>query len=165
MKFLIKHIEYQEKETQNKILGMLIFLRKTYPNFRDWYLERVLPGLRSGTRGLYVAYADEEEAEIAGILILKNECAEKKICTLCVFPKFQGWGLGKQFVELALRELKDEKPLVTVPESYRNEYAGLFAKFGFVMYKEYVGYYRPDQSEYAYNGYLIDCNERLLQNA
>lgn len=165
MKFLIKHIEYHEKETQNKILGMLLFLRKTYPNFKEWYLECVVPGLRNGTRGLYVAYADKEETEIAGILILKNEYAEKKICTLCVLPKFQGMGLGKQFVELALSELNDEKPLVTVPESHKSEYTGLFARFGFELYKEYVGYYRPQQSEYAYNGYLLNCNERLLRNA
>lgn len=126
-------------------------LSDEYPDFFHWYWEKVVPGLASHERIIRCVYHGQE---IAGILILKNTTTEKKICTLRVSPGYQGQGIGKQLLNVALLSLHYMKPLVTVPEIHYEAFKGLFQKNGFELYKVYKNYYREGSVEYAYNGFL-----------
>lgn len=78
MNFNIECIHYQDTERIDSIFEHLSFLRSEYPNFALWFQGKVLPGLESGNRQIYVATTPTNPSELAGILILKNELYEKK---------------------------------------------------------------------------------------
>ena len=75
------------------------------------------------------AYLDD----IAGICIIKNCEQEKKICSLRVFEPYRGQGVGTALVKHALDVLKDDYPLVTVPEESLTQYKPFFRKFKFQL--------------------------------
>lgn len=54
----------------------------------------------------------------------------------------------------ALDVLKDDYPLVTVPEESLTQYKPFFRKFKFQLKDSYDGYYRLGKKEYAFNGFL-----------
>ena len=76
-----------------KVGEMLSFLRQDYPDFWHWYNNMIIPGLARGSRQIYIA-TDTNGNGLAGVMILKDTPAEKKICTLCVLDEYQGYGIG-----------------------------------------------------------------------
>lgn len=86
--------------------------------------------------------------------IIKNCEQEKKICSLRVFEPYRGQGVGTALVKHALDVLKDDYPLVTVPEESLTQYKPFFRKFKFQLKDSYDGYYRLGKKEYAFNGFL-----------
>ena len=151
MNFNIECIHYQDTERIGSIFEHLSFLRSEYPNFALWIQGKVLPGLESGNRQIYVATTPTNPSELAGILILKNELYEKKVCTLCVFPKYQKQHIGTKLLHLAIDILQVSHPLITVSSTYKNEYSSLFKKFGFSCFASYRNYYQANSIEYSYN--------------
>lgn len=138
---------------------ILSFLRQDYPDFRYWYNNMVRPGLANGSRQVYIATGTDDN-KMAGVMILKDTPAEKKICTLCVFDGYRGYGIGTQFVELAAQRLGTPTPLITVSSRHLEEFKAFFAQFSpygrinFALGSSYEGYYRDGITEYAFNGFL-----------
>ena len=156
MKFDIHCIMAKEKNLIKTIGEMLTFLKKDYPNFCSWYNNKVVQGVESGDRKIFIATPKCDKNTIAGVLILKDTNEEKKICTLCVLEKNRGEGIGSAFIELSMEVLKTDKPMITVSERNKELFAAVLSKYNFKETKEYVGYYKKDVSEFAYNGYLVD---------
>ncbi len=157
MKFRIESITSVEQNHIDKILSIFRFIKKDYPDFTSWFNSKVVLGLNNGTRNIFFAFAvNNDRCELAGIMILKNDSNEKKICTLCVLDSFRKKGLGTKFIELAQKELQVDKPLITVSASYKADFENIFSKFGFKCFAEYSGYYKRNITEYSYNGFLID---------
>jgi len=73
---------------------------------------------------------------------------------LRVFEPYRGQGVGTALVKHALDVLKDDYPLVTVPEESLTQYKPFFRKFKFQLKDSYDGYYRLGKKEYAFNGFL-----------
>ena len=137
----------------NQIYAVLDSLRMEYPNFKDWYYNTVIPGLRLGTRSICCVY---DENQIAAVLILKNEGDEKKICTLRVSPQFRRQGIGSALLDIACQELQTEQPIITVSSNHYNEFRSLFLSKGFEEFAAYPGYYRESMTEFSFNGPLND---------
>lgn len=151
MEFIIEPIDYADRARIRAIERTLKFLRSDYPNFIPWFRTRVKFGLKKGTRKIYIAVPTANPARIAGVLILKAEAHEKKICTLCVLEEYQHCGIGTALLQRSIDILNTPKPLITVSDRYMKEYLPLFHKFGFALFQEYPNYYFPDRSEYSFN--------------
>ena len=154
MKFEIYRVDYDNKQLLEKVLVTFLFLEQDYPGFSSWYKTKVMPGLRGGSRHIYIATSDVNSDDIAAVMILKNSSEEKKICTLYVMEEFRLQGLGTTMVDLAMKSLQFDAPIITVSGSHRVGYEKLFEKFGVEHYQEYSNYYKTNETEHSYNGYL-----------
>lgn len=132
-----------------KFVKKLIF---EYTDFRKWFLELFQKGavLKEGREILLC----ECDYQLAGIAILKNDGNEKKICTLRVAKTFQRNGIGQNLMELSFEWLNEDKPLITIHDSKRQEFKKLFERYDFQLEEERKGYYRLFSTELVYNGVL-----------
>ena len=94
----------------------------------------------------------------AAVLILKNT-DEKKICTLRVAEDYRNQGIATALLKVAFKELQCARPIITVSSYHIDEFKSLLEKNGFVLYKEYIDYYKQGIVEYAFNGPL---NETIV---
>lgn len=140
----------QEQLTIEKLYDELFMLEEEYPEFKNWFFDKVVPETLSGQRRIFVACCDEVTA---GIIIVKNT-DEKKICTLRVMPDFRNMGIGQALTRCAIEYLQTEHPLITVSEDHVHEFKHIFSKFGFSLSQMHFGYYRENRMEYVFNGSL-----------
>ena len=164
MNFFIKYVNSYEREKVNSVLDQLAFLRNAYPDFVQWFQQKVIPGLKSGHRCIYIATPINDSKRIAGVLILKKETTEKKICTVCVFPQYQNQGLGTTLLRQSIQDLQTPHPLITISSLYLPEYYSLLNKFNFSLWGKYQDYYRNGLVEYSYNGPIEHINAGLVVN-
>lgn len=129
----------------------IAYLRGSYPNFDQWFFHKVVPGVISGERSIFI---EQRNTSIAGILILKHTHEEKKLCTLRVRPEYESLGLGVRLFETAFEVLGTEKPLLSVSEEAHPKFARLFDHFNFMQHETYLGKYLPLRKELAFNGAL-----------
>ncbi len=151
MEFKIEFVNYTDRVKIKAIESTLMFLRSDYPNFLSWFRTRVKNGLKNGTRKIYIAVPSKNPSKIAGVLILKDESYEKKICTLCVLKEYQHCGIGTALLQQSINTLNTSKPLITVSSRYIEEFHSLFNKFEFNLFQKYPSYYLPEYIEYSFN--------------
>ena len=106
----IKLVSSWDHHMISNIYHEIRLLQSNYPNFSLWF-AKVVRQLNSTTRKMYVAL---DEGKIAGVLILKRDNEENKICTLRVSEHYRGRGIGSRLMNIAITELKTNKPLITV---------------------------------------------------
>ncbi|MBT9760581.1 GNAT family N-acetyltransferase [Collinsella aerofaciens] len=85
---------------------------------------------------------------------VKDDGAEKKICSLRVDANHRGRGVGTALIAASIELLDDERPLITVPQEVMPSLSPLLEKFGFEAMAEYRNLYREGASEFFYNGTL-----------
>ncbi|MDE7290838.1 MAG: hypothetical protein K2N58_02225 [Treponemataceae bacterium] len=141
-----------EKQQLVKIRNQLLFLKNDYPQFYDWFNNKVITEVQSSKRR--VILASTRLNDFAGVLILKNTATEKKICTLYVSQEIRNKKLGSLFFDIAFEKLKTDKPLITVSDDHIKEFDKLLKKYKFILSETIDGYYRSEISEYSYNGHL-----------
>lgn len=133
------------------------FLRElAYPNIDVWY-NKVIEEINSfpKTREMFICLSNEENLlSISGLMILKNTCDEKKICTLRVKENYQRKGIGSELIQKAFDFLETEKPLITVPEESVEAFSNIFNKYGFEKKDEIHDLYRENKIEHIYNGFF-----------
>ena len=131
------------------------FLRElAYPNIDIWY-QKVIAEINDypKSREMFICLSNEENLlSISGLMILKNTCDEKKICTLRVKENYQRKGIGTEFMQKAFDFLETEKPVITVPEESEKVFARIFNKYGFEKKDEIPNLYRKNKIEHIYNG-------------
>ncbi len=159
VKVSFKNIVNFNLEILDEIFYVVKSLESEYPDFYNWYHQKVYEGLKNGTRNILVA-RDEESQNIVGISILKNS-DEKKICTFRVVPEFQHKGIGSELMKKSIGILGTNSPLITVSEDRIMEFQKILEKFNFKEVGKYNDYYRKGRFEISYNGYL---NEQLLRD-
>ncbi len=153
MQYHIREAVYQDCDELMRVQDALLSLRRSYPKFQDWLNRKVIPQLGKIRK---IIIAQNEKKTIVGIMILKNTCAEKKICTLWVHRDYQKNGIGTALMERAIRELQTSRPLITMSQESYAEFLPLMRKFHFELKKRYHGYYKAGITEYAFNGLLKD---------
>lgn len=135
----------------------ILFLRGAYPNFDKWLHTKVIPGIKNGERSLIIETRDDR---VAGIMILKNDGDEKKLCTLRVRPEYESLGLGIRLFNEAFKTLETEKPLLSVSDAALPKFDKIFKYFGFNMEGEYRDLYVSPSTEISYNGLLFEKTYR-----
>ncbi|MGE0603317.1 MAG: GNAT family N-acetyltransferase [Xanthobacteraceae bacterium] len=129
-------------------LEFLLPLSSEYPEIFDWYVCKVVPGLRAGTRLLH---AVERNGSIVGVGIAKLE-DEKKICTVRVSPEYVGRGVGVRLFDQLLKGLRTDMPCLTVSETKLPAFQRIFDSYGFKLTGIVNGRYVPGVVEYSFNG-------------
>jgi len=134
-----------------KIYSFLFMLNLEYPNFNKWYKSLFNNNILNEDREIILCTVD---SDIAGVIILKRDKYENKICTLRVSPIYQGLGIGSTLLEKSFDYFNDDKPLITIHISKYHEFRKLFEKYGFTLEQQAQGYYGLLRSELSYNGLL-----------
>lgn len=149
MNFYVKHIYDKERlcEIRDYLCDVIVF----YPNFFEWWNNKVVPGIESKRRHVIVAF--NESDEMIGVMVLKNG-TEKKISTLYVRPPYTRQFVGRYFIEHAMRVLETRQPLITVPKPLLFMFEDLFKTYGFQNRIEYPDYYLKGVTEVVFNGTL-----------
>lgn len=135
-----------------EVMKFLLPMSGDYPNIERWYLNKVVPGIRAGTRHFVKA---ERHGQLVALGIAKNEANEKKICTLRVAPEYVGRGMGYRIVDDMLRWLDDDQPHLTVGSHKLPLFQRMFDHYGFDMTSQKAGLYVPSKVEIGYNGALL----------
>lgn len=136
-------------ETFVLIKDFLSCMSCDYPNFDHW-LEKIQSQLNTDIRSIIICKSSGDD-DILGVSILKKYSKENKICTLRVVNKCQRMHIGSRLLEMSLRILDDEKPLITVSEDHVNEFSTLLKRYGFVYMNKVKSLYIKGKYEYFYN--------------
>lgn len=141
---LLATISPREREA----LAFLLPLSADYPGFENWYLTRVVPGLRSQTRQLVRI---ERDGRLIGVGIGKKDETESKICTVRIAQSHFGRGLGLRVFDALLDWLGTDRPHLTVSERKLPVFDRIFQYYRFQMTSAHTGLYVRDTVELAYN--------------
>ena len=147
---LLKGSEFSSSYSDSSyedVLSFLIPVSEFYPNIKDWFLSKVVPGITYGTRHIEKICID---GKIVALGIAKKS-DEKKICTIRVLPEYANQGFGTQIMEDLMEWLETDKPLITVAEEKVSEFESLFNKYNFSLSYTNNGLYRSEKIEYIFN--------------
>jgi GNAT superfamily N-acetyltransferase len=133
---------------EREALAFLLPLSEDYPRIGRWYTEKVVPGLRDGSRTLLCIRRD---GNLVGLGIGKLTPDERKICTVRVAPSHFGRGIGVRIFDGLLRWLSDDRPHLTINDSKLPLFERLFEYYGFRATSAHRGLYVPHAYELAYN--------------
>lgn len=133
------------------IMDFLYAMSGSYPGIGKWYRERVMPGLKDGTRKLFWRYNDD--GDLIALGIAKKTLDEKKICTLRVAPGARGLGVGFHLTEEMLNWLEERSPHFTIAEGKLPELKQWIDHYGFRKTDEHFGLYVPHKTELLFNEY------------
>ncbi len=130
-------------------LNVLTPISALYPEFRDWYINRAMPGVVSGNDILIVA---KDGPHIVGVALSKAHEDETKLRCVRVSPHYAGRGIGLHLIDRSLEALGCDKPLCTVPQEMIDEYSRAFVnRYHFNLSRVDRGAYRPGKLEYIFN--------------
>lgn len=135
-------------DTEARALAFLLPLSKDYPGIERWFSQKVVPGLRCGTRLLLPV---ERDGVLVGLGIAKNEPDERKICTVRVAPSHAGRGIGLRLFDGLLKWLDDDRPHLTVSDVRLPQFERIFDYYGFGFTSARPGLYVPCSIELGYN--------------
>lgn len=101
-----------------------------YPGIRRWLEQKVVPGLRSSERVLFVGYSGEQ-AVASAVVKLRHDA---KFCHLKIREDLQDRNLGEALFSLMALEVRHQATEVhfTLPESLWEREQGFFKSFGFM---------------------------------
>lgn len=151
--FFFNELSCEEKKLcKQKSYIFLQDLNKEYPAFRRWFeCLFMFPDCLASDREILFCVKGNH---LAGIAILKRTWEEQKICTLRVDQRFQRMSAGRTLMKMSFEWLENDKPLITVHKSKLREFDRLFQYYGFVLEDRKWCYYKPFQTELAFNGEL-----------
>jgi hypothetical protein len=141
---------------ERDVLSFLLPLSPDYPGIDQWFMAKVVPGFREGTRLLLRV---EREGALVGLGIGKNEPDEKKICTVRIAPNFAGRGMGMRIFDGLLKWLDCDRPHLTVNEAKLPLFERIFDYYGFMETSVQEGRYRPESCELGYNEFMTANSE------
>lgn len=132
------------------VFNLIKPISEFYPDFSNWYWDKVAPGIITGNDKIIIA---EKGNELVGVSIIKNTPNEKKLRALRISEKFQNKGAGLYLIDKSLEELKTDKPIVSVAEEMINEFSRIFInRYDFDISYVHKGLYRKGKLEYEFNG-------------
>jgi len=135
------------RETDNlRVLKELILAnQQMYPNIDRWFVQKVVPGLKTLERLAYVAY--EDERPIASAVLKLGD--KSKFCHLRVHQDFQDLDLGQMFFTRMTLEVRHRAREIhfTLPESLWHTRSKFFESFGFSCATKASKQYRPGDLE------------------
>lgn len=121
-----------------------------YPNFYDWYWNKVVPGILLKNDKIILGFKNNE---LIGTSILKLDNNEKKLRALRIEDKFQSKGYGLHLIDESLKILNCDKPLCTVNEHLIHDYSRIFInRYNFDLTYVHKGIYIKNELEYQFNG-------------
>ncbi|MGV2111673.1 GNAT family N-acetyltransferase [Agrobacterium salinitolerans] len=149
--------------SEQEVLQFIGSLSEDYPDIQSWYVNKVIPGLRIGTRFLLPVHREEK---LVAVGIAKNDGFERKICTVRVAPHHAGRGLGPRVFDGLLKWLNDDQPGLTVSATKLPAFERIFDWYGFKLTGVENGLYVPGKQEIGYNDAIFkkkDSQSKILE--
>jgi len=143
----------------NDILILSLLVKDDYPDYKEWYTKKQVPGLYDGTRNIIIAHIKDK---IVGFVSLKKTKEEKKICTFYVEKTYRKNEIGTILVEKAIKYLETEKPLITIPMNKLNQFIKISNKYNWEITDIKENLYRTNTPEVIVNGTLEEKNGILI---
>lgn len=133
-------------------IKFLQLMSADYPDITNWYLNKVMPGLCSGTRKIVQVRQNDE---LVAIGIGKKISSEAKICTVRVSPEYVGRGFGRKIFDNLIEWLGVAHPFITVGESKLPCFEKIFTNYGFKLTSARNGLYVPNRVELFFNEPMV----------
>jgi len=143
---------------EREALAFVLPLSPDYPEIKDWFVAKVVPGLRAGTRRLVRI---DRHGKIAALGIAKAEDGEAKVCTVRIAPEFVGRGMGIRVFDDLMNWLGTNRPLATVSVTKLGDFQRIFDHYGYRMTSVCNGLYVPGRAEYLFNEPLSPWGQPL----
>jgi GNAT superfamily N-acetyltransferase len=129
---------------------LLAGMDNLYPEFSNWYTNKVMPGVLMGSDILMLA---RDKHQVIGVGLGKRNGHETKLRCVRVIPEYQNRSVGIHLVEQMLRALDSDRPSCTVAEEMFHQFSRPFINhFNFDLSRVEKGMYRPGKLEYVFNG-------------
>ena len=150
----------QEKfiELATKIYIKTDFISRDYPNYKNWYFSKQLPGIIKNERNILFARNPENKEEIIAIACLKKSKEEQKICTLYVSDNARGLGIGGTIIEESMKWFGTTKPFITFPDYKLDMFKPIIEKYNWNLTEKVYGLYKDKTAELCFNGVLTKEN-------
>lgn len=133
---------------EQRTLSFLLPLSSDYPDIDTWFLNKVVPGSRSGTRRILHI---ERDGLLVAVGIAKKEEDENKICTVRVDQRYFGRGIGVRIFGDLMDWLGDDRPVLTVSEFNLSSFQRIFDHFGYMATSAKPNLYRLGSTEFGFN--------------
>jgi predicted transcriptional regulator/N-acetylglutamate synthase-like GNAT family acetyltransferase len=157
---LTNEVTYSQ-ETLKEFKKLIGESEDLYPGIEGWFDEKVMPGIKSGTRYAYLVM--HEGKPIAEAIVKRGE--KTKICSLRIKPAYQNKSIGPfLFAEIASQIEKTTTHVhFTAPESLVAEREGMFERLGFVNICKAKKIYRPGEDEFVFRGEKNNFTRRAVR--
>lgn len=147
-------IKYIQKIIDN-VFNISILIKSDYPDYKNWFLKKQVPGIYDGSRNIIIAHNNEN---ILGFVSLKKDNNEKKICTFYVTKNYRKNKIGYLLAQKATEWLECDKPLITIPSDKLWDFIKISEKYNWEISDIKNGLYRTNNPEIILNG-NIENNE------
>lgn len=135
---------------------------RDYPQHFEHYWSKYVPGVIEGTREIIAEYCG---SVISGIIILKNESGECKICTLLVRDEYRHMGIGTRLLEEGFKWLGTSRPLITLADFKLEQFSSIIAKYHWQITDMLeLGYYNNHSRELVFNGPIKTVNSEFVDD-
>lgn len=143
------------------IKDITIPVKNSYPEYKNWFLNKHVPRLGIDRNILFAVY----KMEIVGVINLKNTTEEKKICTLYVKPGFRFNRIGTNLLKMAFEQLGTSKPLITISDDKLFELKSFILNNNWEVSEKLDNFYCYNHNEYVFNGtmYLPQENDETFK--
>lgn len=138
-------------ELVSKIYDFTSFIINDYPNYKNWYFNKVLPDIINNERDILFTRNPNNYNEIISMLCLKNSNEEKKICTLYVSDKYRNLGIGSSLIMEAMNILDTSKPFITIMDYKLDVFKPIINKFNWKLTEVIPSLYN-NSCEFCFNG-------------
>ncbi len=136
---------YLDREEFKKLVTNIFkttkFITDDYPNYKNWFYNKQVPGIASGERDVLFIRNPQKLNEIIAIIALKNTLEEQKICTLYVKDKYRKMGIGTMLIEEGMKYLNTPTPVIEIPA------------YKLIMFKSFIKRYNWQLSYISRNTY------------
>jgi hypothetical protein len=149
------------KKIINDVLALSMLVKNDYPDYKQWFLTKQVPGLYDGSRNIIVAHIDDQ---IVGFVSLKKDNLEQKICTFYIAPMFRKNRVGSILTTKAIEWLECDKPLITIPTDKIGDFIKISKKYDWVVTDIKDGLYRTNNPEIILNGTIKESNIEQANN-
>jgi len=144
----------------NDVLILSLQVKDDYPDYKNWFITKQIPGIYDNTRNIIIAHID---GRIVGFASLKKTQEEKKICTFYVEKSFRRNKIGTLLMEKIVNYLEEEKPLITIPMDKLNEFIKISNKYNWEITDIKENLYRTTTPEVIVNGLILDSQKDIIQ--
>lgn len=135
-------------------------------NYKDCFFTQHIKNILYGEdRDIF--FVRDSLDKIIGLVSLKKDCIESKICTLYVLESYRGFGIGQILMDEAIKFLGTDKPLITILDYKINLFLPFIEKYDWRI-SNVVKHLDNDQiNEFVFNkklNYKQLLYKRLIRN-
>lgn len=136
------------KELILKFYEITFFLNDSYPGYKDWFSKQIIGCFKNERTILYT----KDNDKISGLIFLKKDSDESKICTLYVLPEYRNMDIATKLIEASFKYLETSRPLATVNSSKLGMFSKIIDKYDWKITEEVNDIYKNGETEIVLNG-------------